>query len=266
MQELFGKELLAVVKSECGNKDFGTALQFLSVNPCEAECLMIDKATKGVGTDELLLITIICGRTNSEMELLKKTYFNVHTKDLGRKLDSELGGDLEQLIFNVLQADEKDFDPDFHTEERAKQDADAIHKMGQGRWGTNEAGLFKLIVASPPKYVKMINNSYADKFGYTLPKAFEKELGGAVETAALFMIGMKLKPIETVAGLIEKACKGIGTNELLLTTVLIRYQDVMGQVNVAHQELYGQSIEDRVKKEVRGDYEKLLLNILEAST
>lgn len=70
-KELFGKDLVAVMKSECGNKDFGTALQFLAVGPVEAECMMIDKSCKGVGTDELLLLTIICGRTNTEMEILK---------------------------------------------------------------------------------------------------------------------------------------------------------------------------------------------------
>jgi hypothetical protein len=70
-KELYKKKLVDVVKSECGNKDFGTALQFLAVNPVEAECMMIDKACKGAGTDELLLSTIICGRTNKEMEILK---------------------------------------------------------------------------------------------------------------------------------------------------------------------------------------------------
>lgn len=70
-KQLFGKSLLQVVTSECGNKDFGTALQFLSVNPVEAECLMIDKASKGMGTNELLLCTILCGRTNKEMDILK---------------------------------------------------------------------------------------------------------------------------------------------------------------------------------------------------
>jgi hypothetical protein len=46
-EEMFGKELQAVIKSECGNKDFGTALQFLAVDPVEAECDMVDRACKG---------------------------------------------------------------------------------------------------------------------------------------------------------------------------------------------------------------------------
>jgi hypothetical protein len=72
---LFGKKLLDVMKSECGKKDFGTAIQFLAVDPVEAECMMIDKACKGAGTDELLLATIICGRTNKEMDMLKVRLF-----------------------------------------------------------------------------------------------------------------------------------------------------------------------------------------------
>jgi Annexin len=81
-KELFGKELKDVMETECGSKDFGTALQFLAQNPVEAECDMIMKACKGLGTKEKLLGTIICGRSNEEMSLLKKKFFDIHTKDL----------------------------------------------------------------------------------------------------------------------------------------------------------------------------------------
>lgn len=59
------------MESECGNKVFGTALQFLAVDPVHAECLMIEEACQGIGTKEMLLFSIICGRSNSEIELLK---------------------------------------------------------------------------------------------------------------------------------------------------------------------------------------------------
>lgn len=62
------------------------------MNPVEAECDMIKKACKGMGTNETLLYTIICGRTNKEMEILKKKYFELFTEDLGRVLDSEVSG------------------------------------------------------------------------------------------------------------------------------------------------------------------------------
>lgn len=46
-KEKYGKELKDVIRSECGRKAFGTALQYLSVAPDMAECYMLRDACKG---------------------------------------------------------------------------------------------------------------------------------------------------------------------------------------------------------------------------
>lgn len=76
-EQVHEKSLKDVMRSECGNRDFGEALQFLAVPSDEAECDMIKKACKGLGTDELLLYPIICGRNNAETDLLKKKFYKV---------------------------------------------------------------------------------------------------------------------------------------------------------------------------------------------
>lgn len=263
-KEMFGKELKAVMKAECGNRDFGFALQLLAVDPLTADCMLINKACDGAGTNELLLFTIVCGRTNKEMELLKKKYFDLETKDLGRVLDGELGGSLEALVLNVMQASQQAFDEDFHTDAKVKEDIAALHEHGIGSWGTNEKGLFKILCAAPPEYVKKLNLAYAEKYGFTLSKALEKELGGHVREAAMFMLGMKLKPYEQVAALIDRACKGLGTNELLLTSTIVRYKSILKEFMIAHAEVYSKDLKERVKGETRGDYEKLLITILDS--
>lgn len=179
-------------------------------------------------------------------------------------MDSELGGSFEALVFNCLQAADEKYDPEFHTEDKMKEDAKALFEMGQGSFGTNEKGLFKLLVCSPVEYLQKLNLHYADKYGLTLLKALETEMGGATKEAALFMLKMKLKPYEAVAALIDDACKGFGTNELLLTCTLIRYQGIMKKVSVAHVELFGSTIEDRIKSETKKDFEKILLEIISA--
>lgn len=137
------------------------------------------------------------------------------------------------------------------------------HPPCAGKWlGTDEVAMFKIICSAPVNHLREINMIYADKYGYTLYKALEKELGGRTRDAALFLLGMKLKPFEEIAKLIHKACKGLGTNELLLTSILIRYQYILPSVEEAHQELYDQSVEDRIRSEVSGNYRKLLLEIL----
>jgi hypothetical protein len=114
------------------------------------------------------------GRTNVEMEILKKTYFKVYTKDLGKLLASELHGDMERIVFNCLQAGEETYDPQFHTNDKAVEDAENIYKQGQGKfWGTNEKAIFKILCASPPEHLEKVNTIYADKYGYTLMKGME---------------------------------------------------------------------------------------------
>ena len=235
--QIYGNDLKSVMKSECGSKNFGLALQFLAVPVHVMECEMIHEAITGVGGNTLVLIPIVCGRSNQEMEILKKKYFKLYTVDLGNALAGELGGDLESLVLNCMQASEEIYDANFHDNDLMNDDLETIYKAGQGSFGTNEKGLFKILSQRPSKYLRELNLKYADKHGYTIAKVLEKELGGKVEEAASFMIGMKLKPYEAIAHLIKSACAGFGTNELLLTCSLIRYQSVMKEVMEAHIEL-----------------------------
>jgi hypothetical protein len=79
------------------------------------------------------------------------------------------------------------------------------------------------------------------------------------------MLGMKLRPYETVAKLIKKACAGLGT-QLLLSCCIVRYQPILKHVKEAYIELFGDTVEDDIRKELKGDFEKLLLEVCAAAT
>jgi annexin A13 len=237
-KEMFGKDLSEVMKKEFSG-DFGVCMKFLALPADQAEAAMLRKATSGVGASVDIIYSITCGRTNMEMEMLKKAFFSKYTKDLNQIIASELRGDNEKLMLNALQASEQVYDPLFHTRDKAIEDAEYLYKSGQGKWiGTDEKSIFKIICSSPPQHLENVNRHYADKYGYTLEKAMEKELGGTAKQGLLFTLGMKLKPYETIAKLIKTACAGIGTNEMLLATAIIRYQHIMKDVMTAHIELY----------------------------
>jgi hypothetical protein len=177
-------------------------------------------------------------------------------------LGSELGGPLEQLAFNVLQGMEAEYDEEVFNEAKMAEDMKKLYDMGQGQMGTDEAGLFKILCSAPPAYLKKMNLAYAEKYGFTLTKALETEMNGVTQEAACFLMGMKCMPYEEIARLIERACKGFGTNETLLSTTLIRYQSVINEVKLAHVELFGKTVEDRIREETGGDYEDLLIQIV----
>jgi len=261
-KDMFKNDLKKLMKKECGKGGLGQALQYLALTPVEAECAMIKTACSGAGTNETLLYSILCGRSNVDMELLKKTYYKMYTDDLVSKVTGEAAGNLEKALVGSLQAAEEEFDEEFHNEDKAIQDAEAIFEAGQGTFGTDESKLIKTIVMSPPKHLKQVNLQYCDKYGYTLFKAVEKEMGGDSEAALLYTLGIKLKPFETIAKFIKSACAGIGTNELLLTCTLVRYQTYLPHVCAAHQKLFDKSLQKRILDECGGDYEKLLLAVV----
>ena len=54
-------------------------------------------------------------------------------------------------------------------------------------------------------------------------------------------------------------------DEIGLTCAILRYQSIMGKVEEAHIEEYGQTISERIESEVGGKYQRLLMKMVEYS-
>lgn len=210
-KEKYGKDLQIVMKSELGSNALGMTLQLLSLPLDMAEALMIEIAMKGFGTKESLLYPIMCGRENDEITKLKATYFSMFSKDMSIKLAEEINGDFERMIFWCLQGLEKEYDTEYFTDDKAEADAEAFHKAADGRFGTDEASLFKIIAESPEQHLKKINEIYVQNYKKTLIRCLNWEIGGDAGRAARYAVGMKLKPYQTAAQHIARCCEGFGT-------------------------------------------------------
>jgi len=262
-QEVYGKDLDDLMKSECGSGDFGFALRLLAMPSDEADVQLLKKCVAGLGTNEHILYTIVCGRTNADIDLLKKAWYNTYNSDLAQVLASELSGDFERLVINCVQGVEEEYDAQVHTTEKAEEDAKKFYDAGQGKWGTDEKGLFNILCSSSPKHLSNINKAYVDKYGYSLAKGLEKELSKGTGDAAIYHLNMKLDPYVTAAGQIKEACAGFGTDEFALTAHIIRFHQILPEVQVAHEKIYEKSLLTRIDSETRGDYGKLLRTIVE---
>ena len=263
-EEEYGQSLLELMKKESGNSDFGKACQLLAQPINEAECSILKEACKGMGAKEKLIVLVVSGRTNKEIQTLKKTFFRMYGEDLTVRLAKELGGDMEKFVTACLQAEETDFDPEVHTEEKAEEDARLFDKAGRQKIGTDESTLFRIICSSPPDYLKMVNLKYVERVGYSLARSIDKELDGDGAKAATHALNMKLKPEETAAIFLESTMKGVGTAEYDLTCAVLMYQGLMGSGFPSFEKEYGKSLEKRVKGELRGDFEDLIVEMVNA--
>lgn len=265
-EEVHEVNLVKLMKKECGNGSFGKALQLLACPIEEAEAAVLKHAVDGMGTDKLLVYTTLCGRSKEELDAIRKAYLDLNDEGLGAKLEEELGGDLKKLIMMILDGEyeEEEYDPEgVHTEERAEQDAEVLEKAGVNRFGTDEEGLFSVILKSPPEHLKQVNYKYVDQTGYSITKSLEDELSGDAKDAAIHLVNMKLKPIDTAVHLIEKSMKGIGTNEYHLTVAILRYQSLLHEILPMYEDKFGGRLEDRINDELSGDFEKLIVRMID---
>jgi len=263
--QLHKKELVKLIKSETSG-DYGRLLQFLCLPMEQAEAQMIHNATKGMGTTENHLYPILCGRSNEEMQLLKRTYYDMFDKDLAVLIDSELSGDLKKFIMVNLQTMRQDYDPAVHTEDKVNADVKEFYDAGQGKLGTDEKTFFKVLCSLPPEHLAEVDIAYARRYGYSMEKAIKKELGGKAEDAAVFAHGMVIKPYEAIAKAFEKTMKGFGTDEKGLSHCMVRYQHILPKVMKAYEQLYGKTLRDRIHGETSGKFRDLLLSMIRSTS
>lgn len=56
---------------------------------------------QGLGTNEKLLIEIMCTRTNQQMHAIKSAYTQMYNRDLEKDLRSETSGHFERLLVSL---------------------------------------------------------------------------------------------------------------------------------------------------------------------
>ncbi|CEG44089.1 annexin family [Plasmopara halstedii] len=240
-KELHNQSLRDLLDDETsGHYEF--LLKLLASPLPEAEAGILRKATKGLGTKEGLIYPVVVGRTNVEINILKKTYFDLYGEDLGSVLDSDLHGDFQKV----------------------EADVEKLYKTGRGKMGTDEEGFISVLVASPPEHLRIVAAAYEKKYSEPLVKAAAHEFTGNAEKAVLFLIRMVTEPLDLLAELFEESLKGFGTDENALSSAVVRYHIVLRDIKPVYKKKYGKELRERIAEEVSGDYGELLLSVFDA--
>ncbi|KAI9920670.1 hypothetical protein PsorP6_001639 [Peronosclerospora sorghi] len=236
-----------------GRRDLGPLRLLLASRVPEAEAGILHKATKGLGTKEDLIYPVVVGRTNVEINILKKTYYEV-----------DLHGDFQTIILASLQAALVPYDATIHNAAKVEADVEKHYQTGRGKMGTDEEGFVDVLVSSPPEHLRIVAAAYEKKYGESLVKAAAHEFSGHAEKDVLFLIRMITEPLELLAELFESAMKGFNTDENALSSAVVRYYIVLRDIKPVYKKKYGKELRERIAEEVSGDYGELLLSVFDA--
>ncbi|XP_017063702.1 annexin B11 isoform X1 [Drosophila eugracilis] len=252
----FGKDLIEDIKSETSG-NFEKLLVGLLRPIVDYYCAELNDAMAGLGTDEEVLIEILCTLSNMEIYTIKNQYLRLYGAHLESELKSETSGNFKRLLTSLCTAarDESGrVDPN-----AAKNDARELLKAGELRVGTDESMFNMILCQRNYQQLKMIFQEYESMTGHSLEKAIKKEFSGDVMEGLIAIYRCVTNKAEYFASRLHKAMAGIGTNDTQLIRVIITRSEIdMTDIKVAFERLYGKSLKSWIKGDTSGHYKHAL--------
>lgn len=216
---------------------------------------------KGLGTDESVLIEILCTRTNKEIIAIKEAYQKLFDRSLESDVKSDTSGNLKKILVSLLQANREEGDN--VDKDLAGQDAKDLYDAGEGRWGTDELAFNEVLAQRSHKQLRATFQAYQVLIGKDIEEAIESETSGNLKKAYLTLVRSARDLQGYFADRLYKSMKGAGTDEDTLIDIIVTRAEVdLPAIKAKFQENYQTSLSDMVRADTSGDFRKLLVALL----
>ena len=142
--------------------------------------------------------------------------------------------------------------------------SDTLDKLEAAVSGKDEQAMIDIVLNNTTSERVKLREDYKAKTGRELLDDFKNSFGEGdfFDTVT----GVFKSPAEYDADLLNKAMKGIGSDKDIITEVLcFRNQKRINEIKAKYQEKYGKDLVAEIKSETSGDYQKIVMNILEGT-
>ena len=257
----YGRDLIKDLKSELHNH-LEDAVVALFTDPIEYDADELRAAMKGLGTNEDTLIEIICSRPPHVLKAIIAKFKEKYNRDLEKDVKSETSGTLRKLLIALLQCSRStNTTPN---QAQCAQIAQEIYNAGEKKLGTDESIFNKYFCTLSPHELAAVSREYHKLTGHTILQAIDKEFSGDSKKTLRTIVYATLSPSEYFATRVNYAVKGLGTKDHILIRVLVTRSEIdMPQIKQYYKQLYGKDMVQAVKSDISGDYQKLMVGLIE---
>ncbi|KAL2085691.1 hypothetical protein ACEWY4_019011 [Coilia grayii] len=255
----YDDELVEVLKSELSGNFEKAILAML--DPAHIYLVKeLRRAMKGAGTDEDVLVEILCTSTNSDIAMFKETYFQVHERDLEADIEGDTSGDVRRLLTLLLQGTR---DEGYEVDDAlAEQDAVSMFEAGEGCFGTDESTLSYILATRNYVQLQATFKAYEQLSGTEILDAIENETSGTLKACYKALVRCAKNPQLYFARRLNAAMKGAGTDEdTLIRLIVCRSEIDLETIKDMYLEKYDVSLKDAICSECGGDFKRLLVAI-----
>ncbi|XP_043568060.1 annexin A1a [Chiloscyllium plagiosum] len=144
----------------------------------------------------------------------------------------------------------------------ASADAAALDNALQAK-GVDEETIINILTSRSNWQRQQIAAEYQRSVGEQLTKVLNRKLSDKLETVVL---GLMRTPAQFDANQLRDAIRGLGTDEDCLVEILVsRSNKEIKDIIKAYKEEFGSELEDKIKGDTSGDFQKALVALLKAS-
>ena len=256
----YGKDLIADLKSELSGhlKDTLVAMFY---HPIEYDCYSLRSAMKGIGTDEDTLIEIIATRPGFMIKQIIEKYPEItEGRNLVDDVKNETSGSFRRLLISLLQGERSDnIDPNI---EECEKTAKELYEAGEKKWGTDDSAFNKIFALKSPMEIACISRAYHKLTGHTILQAINNEFSGDIKKLLTAVVYAVISPSEFFATKVNKAIKGLGTNDKLLIRIIVSRNEIdLNYIKKYYKQLFKKDMIEDIKAETSGEYRKLLIKL-----
>jgi len=245
-QKKHGKTLDSWIKDETSGHYETICISLIQTRP-DFDAQLVNRAVKGLGTDDDELIETLCTRNNDEIKAMKASYVKLYGKDMEKDVGGDTSGDYKRLLLEILRAERVE-SPTVNVEE-AKKDAMALYQAGEGKMGTDEKVFIDILSKRSFPHLHVVNQEYSRTSGHSLEKGISKEMSGNLGKA--LKVILTPRP-EYFAEAIRDAVAGAGTNDKKLIRILA-YISNSKEMTRAVNDYYTHRYKNNLAKDVGGD-------------
>ena len=255
----YGRDLIEDLKKETHGK-LEDAFVALFKDPIEYDADTLRDSMKGMGTNEDTLIEILTSRSPQQIRAIKDCYQKKYSRDLEADVKKETSGTLQKILITLLQGN-RSVNPN-PNQAQCQAIAKEIFNAGESKLGTDESVFNKYFGTLSPHELACVAQFYHKLTGHTILDAIDKEMHGDSKKAYRTIVYATLSPSEYFATRVNEAIKGAGTKDRLLMRVLITRDEIdMPTIKQYYKQLYGKDMVEAVKKDISGDYQKLMIEL-----